>query len=569
MKNFLTYDKIRDACEKVKTSRGQLMNEKLSVLLEDKDFSYNSNKKAASLFFHIKDELNSGFATLEENVTDRFGKIKIKNVLEKLITESGILKARNVIEEYTVDYENLTDRQAYIQLRSFLSDLYDDNPANEEIKKRVDEFLAQKINPAKITNFLNNDDQSDKHLKDIFLNMFAFENNIGLFDSLVVQYLGYENIKSFLINEINQFTKAPYFNSVSAFKLCQAFPFLKEIPIIIDGVKSNYYQNIFELYFSEISKLNIQEKEEMLRMTDVFFKNHIESRNDSDVMLRTYHIPVLLCNKDWYKATCKNKKSDVISLMLKNDSSDSTFLLAIAKNKGNNDELKEYVHSREENLLIEYLNETGLHSRMILYKKLLARFPLLQERKNKRGLLDSIMQRENFMVLEKKHAKWYKEMPVNLLLGEDSEHIFNLSVSMPSLKNDYRQMHSGYREIYVELLELMINCLQDISVFQDENIEKAIQRFSLQKAMVEFIKTNEPSNHDEDIIEVKKIIEDDKYGLESYNDFEEFVLIKNLSELGYLPDYYLKEKKSEYEKSYIESAVGFSHYSLVTNRKRI
>lgn len=545
------------------------MNGKLSVLLEDKDFSYNDRKKATSLFFHIKDELNSGFATLEENVTDRFGKIKIKDVLEKLITESGISKARNVIEKYTVDDKKLTDRQAYIQLRSFLSDLYDDNPADEEIKNRVDEFLERGINPEKITNFLNDDDQSGKHLKDIFLNMFLFENNIGIFDRLVVQYLDYENIKSFLINEINKFAKAPYFNSVSAFKLCQTFPFLKEIPIIIDGIKSTYYQNIFELYFAEISKLNIQEKEEALRMTDVFFKNHIESRNDSDVMLRAYHMPALLSNKDWYKATCKNKKSDVISLILKNDSSGSTSLLAIVKSKKNADELKEYVHSREENLLIEYLNETGFNSRMILYKKLLARFPLLQERKNKRGLLDSIMQRENFMVLEKKHAKWYKEMPVNLLLGEDSLHIFNLSVSMPALKNDYRQMHSGYREIYLELLELMISSLQDSSVCKDENIEKAIKRFSLQKAMVEFIKRNEPSNHNEDIIEVKKIIEDDKYGLESYNDFEEFVLIKNLSELGYLPDYYLKEKKSEYEKNYIESAVGFSPSSLVTNRKRM
>lgn len=545
------------------------MNGKLSVLLEDKDFSYNDRKKATSLFFHIKDELNSGFAILEENVTDRFGKIKIKDVLEKLITESGISKARNVIEKYTVDDKKLTDRQAYIQLRSFLSDLYDDNPADEEIKNRVDEFLERGINPEKITNFLNDDDQSDKHLKDIFLNMFLFENNIGIFDRLVVQYLDYENIKSFLINEINKFAKAPYFNSVSAFKLCQAFPFLKEIPIIIDGIKSTYYQNIFELYFAEIRKLNIQEKEEALRMTDVFFKNHIESRNDSDVMLRAYHMPALLSNKDWYKATCKNKKSDVISLILKNDSSGSTSLLAIIKSKKNADELKEYVHSREENLLIEYLNETGFNSRMILYKKLLARFPLLQERKNKRGLLDSIMQRENFMVLEKKHAKWYKEMPVNLLLGEDSLHIFNLSVSMPALKNDYRQMHSGYREIYLELLELMISSLQDSSVCKDENIEKAIKRFSLQKAMVEFIKRNEPSNHNEDIIEVKKIIEDDKYGLESYNDFEEFVLIKNLSELGYLPDYYLKEKKSEYEKNYIESAVGFSPSSLVTNRKRM
>lgn len=545
------------------------MNKKLSALLSQKEFSYSDKKQAANLYFHIENELSNGFAILEEDVKYTFGKIKIKDVLEKLITESGLSKGKELIKEYSVDYNNLTDRQAYIQLRGFLSDLYDDNPSDEEIKKRVDEFLAKKINPDQISDFLNNDDGADKHLKDIFLSLFAFENNIGIFESMVVHYLGYENIQSFLTNNINQFSKAPYFNSVSAFKLCQAFPLLKDIPLVVDGIKSTYYQNIFELNFADINKLKIQEKEEVLRMTDMFFEKHIESRNDSDVMLRTYHIPVLLSKKDWYKATSKNKKSDVISLILKNDSSDSTILLAITKSKESREELKEYVHSREENLLIEYLNETGLNSRMILYKKLLARFPLLQERKNKRGLLDSIMQRENFMVLEKKHAKWYKEMPINLLLGEDSLHIFNLSVSMPALKNDYRQMHSGYREIYLELLELMISSLQDSSVCKDENIEKAIKRFSLQKAMVEFIKRNEPSNHNEDIIEVKKIIEDNKYGLSSYNDFEEFVLIKNLSELGYLPDYYLKEKKSEYEKNYIESAVGFSHSLLVTNRKRM
>lgn len=430
---------------------------------------------------YIHSLLKEGSVTLEEDVLIHNKKYTLKSFMQQKYSTNK--KAKNILSKYAIDYNNLNEKTSYSLLKSMLANIfYEEDIA--KVKISIEHFLNKKIPAQKIIDYIYSTEFKKSEHNDIYQCIMNSAHSVHIFDEIIHNYLGFDNIKDSLFSEISE--RHYFLNNIYAFKVCLANPILKNIQLTYE----NYYYALFHSSFKLIKDEKLVDEQEIENFVNYFFKNHV---NKQQPYFCLNDKSIILSRKEWFKEICGDE--DIISVLARmacgvysqeekradlrgkrfftNHGTDNIEIVVEAlKNKKDSVELKSYLYNREKNLLVEYLsNGRGIKKKF--YESLMKKLPELLIKDNKQGLLDSIISYQYFVeYLENKNILLFNSLPLSLLLSNNNERILKAVEQMPALeKIDYQ-----YQDLYLSFVDLLKNSVQELNKAQRSNaLDKAIK----------------------------------------------------------------------------------------------
>lgn len=534
----------------------------------------------SSVIEYIRSSLEEGEINLEQTILFENKNITIKDFLRKQKSPEDSEGIESLITKYNLKGKN--DRmEAYYALSNVLYDISrEEGISLDKVKEKVEGFLLRKIDPKLISDYINTyyatPPKRDFASKDFLLSILNHPHSVYLFEEIVIKYLGFEKIKGALDKDI--LIQGYLYCTINIFNVVRKYDFLKEIDL---NGGDNLYKHICLLKFDELVDKNLLNEMEQKEIVDHYFKTKVEvsepSVSDNDGVL-------IYQKENWFSV--KSGQEDLISILASTSHvvngqrgflSCSTNLIEIIlqalKNKKKSQPLSNYILSREENLLVEYLVNGSAYFRKKHYDNLVKKFPALLQRQSSHGLLDTLMSRENFILyLEKKTIALYKELPVNILLGSDTKRILELAYCMPGIKGNLKDFYFGEKiNFYSDVLELVVNATNNFPD-ADENIKKAHDLFVVHQKIVDFMIKNDvyyAISSEKINQQIAEILNDKDNGLNEYEEYQKFGLIEVLISMNKLNKDYMKFKYLEKEKVMLLEETKNAEVSLSDNKKRI
>jgi len=433
---------------------------------------------------YIHSLLKEGAVTLEEELLIHNKEYTLKAFMEQKYSTNK--KAKNILSKYDIDYNNINEKMSYSLLRSTLTNMFYEEDITK-IKTTLEHFLNKKIPPKKIVDYINSEKFKESQINDIYQCIMNSVNSVYIFNEIIHNYLGFDNIKESLLNEI---LNTHYFlNSVNAFKVCLANPILKDIQL----THESYYHALFHNSFDIIKKEKLVNEQEIENFVNYFFTTRV---NKQFPYFCLHDKNIILSRKEWFKEKCGDE--DIISVLARlangfyseqekradlrgkrffiNDAQNNIeILMDELKNKKSSGELKSYLNHRNRNLLVEYLaNGRGIKKK--IYDTLIKKLPELFIKDNEHGLLDSILTDHYFIhYLEYKNIIFFNSLPLSLLLSNNDERILKTVEKMPALeKIDYQ-----YQDLYLSFADLLKNSVQELNkARRSEALDKGIKIIS-------------------------------------------------------------------------------------------
>lgn len=505
---------------------GKSLKESLSVLdkmFEDKSIDENTL---------VKLNIDGRELSLKDFLLQRYNENMDNDIID-------LLKKHTKIE--------LGDRDAFLTLLNVLRSLkveYILHKADESINY----FLSLNIPAIKIVNYINNnydkeyDEIKNEHPATFFNLILKSILNIQLFEKIMVNYLGVDNIRENLEKHISkEYLGLTFSNSTSVVNLCNAYPELRGIK-----VKSNksFIQELILNSPDTINSLDLT-NEEKKELIDLYFKEKIEVYNpvlSSDEMI--------FSRPEWYRTKCGT--SDVLGSYVSSHAFmgvDSVFKRLDKKIQESGD-LKKFILSRPHNLLLEYLlNDRNKISYKHL-KKITKKFPELLERECHNGFLESKISGRI------KDADFdlaiIKELPSNILLTSDPSVLAEWVDSV--LFFDYSS-HYNFEEInfFEGVKKLIIDSIKNNFEETNEDVSKVLLKIKLQEDIHRILKNAHSVIFENTIeFEIDKLIKSYSF---SYKELKSMDAIDSLMINGYLANDYLMKMKTNEEKEMILSSI--------------
>lgn len=464
---------------------------------------------------------------------------------------------------------SLKDAQStYEELMRILIDIKD--IPFEKVKQKISLFINNAISSQILVDYmykLFSHNISDHSVGNIFPLMFESPHNDYLFDAIINNYLGLENIKELLVNNISE-EFYEYIN-FETFKITQKHDFLKNAKLKYGYPQQTFYDFLAIEFFDEIKENNLLNSAEIKEIVENFFRTRVEDSNGTSIAKKYQYL--IYEKNDWFKA--KRSERDIISVLIscgvkrfnnvKTISAgvdESVFILTdYLKKYDKSGALHNYISNREENIIIEYMAKQEPFIDKETFNFLAEKFPDLLKAKSEKGILDIVFSEFDFM--DGRDAVFLdicRELPLNLLFSSDSKNILNLSKKMPAMKEVFNLSYKSM-SFYIEALEIAYDKLIKN---KNKDIQEACKFLNLQREVISYIKQYKKCPPSEMSVNIKEIIEDKKSGLSKYKDLKEFVLIESLIEKGCFPEDYLHVKCAEEEKDILNKNI-----HVVDNKK--
>lgn len=529
---------------------------------------------------YIRSSLEEGEINLEQTIFFENKDMTIKDFLRIQKSAEDLEGIGNLITKY--DLKGKNDRmEAYYALSNVLYDISrEEDISLGKVKEKVEGFLLRKIDPELISNYINSyyatAPKRDFSSKNFFLSVLNHPHSVYLFEEIVIKYLGFEKIKEALEKDIS--TQSYIYNTINVFNVVSKYDFLKEIDL--QG-GCDLYQYLCFLKFEDLVDKKLLNESEQKEVVENYFKTKVKVPepfvSDRDGCF-------IYQKENWF--SIEAGEYDLISILASTSHvvngqrgflNCSTNLIEIIlqalKDKKKSQPLSNYILSREENLLVEYLVNGSAYFRKKHYDYLVKKFPTLLQRPSYHGLLDTLMSRENFILyLEKKTIALYKELPVNILLGSDTKRILELAYCIPGIKGNLKDFYFGEKiSFYSEMLELVVNATNNFPD-ADENIKKAHKLFVVHQKIVDFMIKNDvyyAVSSEKITQQIAEILDEKDNGLGEYEEYQKFGLIDALISMNKLNEDYMKYKYLEKEKKMLLEKIKNAEISLNDNKKRI
>lgn len=449
------------------------MNVHLNVVLEQMGMD------EASCIAYIHSLLKEGEIVIDEEIEVYNKKYTLKTFMEQKYSTNK--KAQNLLRKYAINNSEVSDKMAYSILRSLLTSIF----YEEEITKidiAIQHFLDRNIPAEKIVNYIYSDEFKESQNNDIYQYIINSFNSVYIFDKVIKNYLGFDNIRDSLFLEISE--RHYFLNNINAFKVCLANPILKNIQLPFE----DYYHALFHSSFDLIRDEKLVDEQEIKHFVNYFFKNHVNKQNPYFCLNDK---GIILSRKEWFKEMCGEE--DIISVLarmtngvygeeeqradlrgkrffIRGGQDNIEIIVEALKDKKNSIELKSYLNNRKPNLLVEYLsNGRGIKKKF--YDLLSKKLPELAIKDNEQGLLDNIITYKYFIeYIESKNIPLFNSLPLSLLLSHNDKKIIEAVEKMPALK----QINYEYDNLYLNFSDLLKQKIQKRNKDSAE-LKKAIE----------------------------------------------------------------------------------------------
>jgi len=441
------------------------MNLQLNIMLEE------IIKEEEFLMIYINDLLEKDRITLNDNVEINNKQQSLKSILETRYKDNKT--ASDILKKYQIEsVDNMTSKNAYSLFRGMLTDTFYAGDNQNKVKTIIDKFLKSGVPSNKIVEYINSEEFKNDKNNDCYQIIMNQRSSVYTFDEIVNKYLGLDNIKDSLINEIKS---KPHANSnINVFKVCQKNPFLKDIKIHDDTFSFEYYLMIMS--FDSIVDENLVNEEEINKFVEYFFENKVKKPYPH---MADYYFNIIRRKKGWFSTLCGDE--DLISVMTRNfggyygedqerkdlvgkryyisDGDENISIITQAlKDKKEFPDLKKYLLNRNKNIIIEYIANN--YPKKKHYDVLIKKLPELLEKEAEHGVLDTIISQNNFIqYINSKQMDYFTyHLPVNLLWSSDIKNIIDSVNKIPSIN----EIEWEYKELFKEFIKVLLNSIKKL-----------------------------------------------------------------------------------------------------------